>query len=90
MKFKEIGVALLITMALFMAYNVLMVRALIPGDVDGNHVVDINDISIVAANFGKQAGDTGFDSRAKLHGTGPVDIFDLMIVAIHYGMSEPA
>jgi len=90
MKFREIGVALFLALAVLMAFNVVMVRAVLIGDVNHDHVVDIGDVSAVAGSFGKHLGDVGYNPDADLNGNNQIDIFDIVIVAIHYGESEPA
>ncbi len=84
MKFKEIGVALFLALAVLMAFNVLMVRAQIPGDVNGDGVVDIGDVAAVAGSFGKQSGDPGFNPNADLNSDGRIDVFDLVLVVMNY------
>lgn len=90
MKFKEIGVALFLALAVLMAFNVVMVRAVLVGDVNHDHVVDIGDATAVGVSFGKQLGDAGYNPDADVNGNNQIDVFDLVMVAIHYGESEPA
>jgi len=90
MKFREIGVALFLALAVLMAFNVVMVRAVLIGDVNHDLVVDIGDVSAVAGSFGKHFGDAGYNPDADLNGNNQIDIFDLVMVAIHYGESELA
>ena len=69
-------------------YRVLPVNTLfgeslvrVPGDVNGDGMVDCEDVAIVRAAFGTKEGDSGFDSRADLNGDGVVDVRDLALVA---------
>src|SRR5262249_50205746 len=56
-------------------------QAPIPGDLNGNGVVDCLDIAIVRASFGRRSGQPGFASRADTNGDGVVDVRDLAFVA---------
>ena len=49
-----------------------------------DNVININDFSLVAGNFGK----TNYDSRADINGNGKVDIFDLALVAGNFGKTS--
>lgn len=53
----------------------------LPGDVNGDGVLDCRDTAVVKASFGKRAGALGFDARADTNGDGVVDIRDLSFVA---------
>ena len=52
-----------------------------PGDANGDGTVDINDLTIVLANFGN----TAAWSQGDFTGDGTVDINDLTIVLANYG-----
>jgi len=54
------------------------------GDLNKDHKVDIFDLVIVAAEFGKPPPPID-DPRADVNGDGVVDIFDLVIVAAEFG-----
>jgi len=84
MKFKEIGAAVFIALAVLMAFNVLMVKAAVPGDVNDDGVVNIADIAAAAGSFGKKTGDPGFNSAADVNGDGVISILDLVFIIIHY------
>lgn len=53
-----------------------------PGDVNGDGLVNISDLSILAAHFG-QSGQTR--STGDLDGNGAVNIFDLSVLAQYWG-----
>jgi uncharacterized repeat protein (TIGR01451 family) len=55
----------------------------VPGDVNGDSVVNCADVSIVEASFGLSAGQSGFDLRADVNGDGLVNGADLTIVLSH-------
>jgi hypothetical protein len=58
-----------------------------PGDANGDGTVDINDLTIVLANYG-QTGTTW--SQGDFTGDGIVDINDLTIVLANYGATYGA
>jgi len=49
-------------------------------DINNDGVVDVTDIMIVASNWDKKSGDTGFNAAADLNGDGRVDIADVMMI----------
>jgi hypothetical protein len=56
----------------------------LPGDANGDGTVDINDLTIVLANYGQ----TGANwNEGEFTGSGTVDINDLTIVLAHYNQS---
>jgi hypothetical protein len=52
-----------------------------PGDLNGDGIVNCADLDIVKASFGKSVGQAGFDPRADVNGDGVVNILDLSTVA---------
>jgi hypothetical protein len=63
----------------------MVMRAVLPGDANLDGRVDINDLTIVLANYG-QTGMTW--AQGEFTGDGTVDINDLTIVLAHYGNSD--
>jgi len=57
------------------------VPAGIPGDLNGDGVVNCADLAIIKASFGKSFGQAGFNIRADLNGDGVVNILDLSMEA---------
>ncbi len=57
----------------------------LPGDLNGDCIVDLADIMIVANSYGKASGNPGFDPRADIDKNGVVDIVDAATVAFEYG-----
>jgi hypothetical protein len=53
----------------------------VPGDVNGDAVVNCADISIVRTAFGKRTGQAGFDARADVVKDGVIDVRDLAYVS---------
>lgn len=70
-----------------LANGVVMVT--IPGDVNGDRIVDIFDIGVISAHWypGPPVGPLGYDAKADINGDGAVDIFDIGIVSAHFGQS---
>lgn len=54
-------------------------------DFDGNGVVDIVDIMMVASLWHTSEGDDDYNPLYDLDGNGEIDIVDIMLVAIHWG-----
>ena len=57
---------------------------LLAGDADGNNVVNIADLSILAGAYNSSSGDGNFDERADFNGDGTVNINDLSLLAGNY------
>jgi unsaturated chondroitin disaccharide hydrolase len=51
------------------------------GDINGDGYVDVFDLLILAASWGKTTGDPAFDSRCDLNSDGRVSVIDLLILA---------
>ena len=83
MKLKEIGIAIVLALAIMMAFNVAGVRA-ITGDVNGDGFVDIEDIAAAAGAFGTHTGDPTYNPDADINSDGVIDIFDLVAIVINY------
>lgn len=54
------------------------------GDLNGDGVVNISDLMIVTANFGRTSGDADLDSRADANNDGAVNNSDLIIVISNF------
>jgi hypothetical protein len=54
-----------------------------PGDTNGDGTVDVGDLGILAANYGKTTGATW--ATGDFNGDGAVDVGDLGILAANYG-----
>ena len=63
----------------------------VPGDVNGDGVVDCLDLALVKASFGKKTGQPGFNANADVNHDGVVNVFDLALVArlVHTGTTCP-
>jgi hypothetical protein len=56
-------------------------KPLSKADVNGDGLVNCNDVAIVKASFGKRSGQPGFDARADVNKDGIVDVRDLAFVS---------
>jgi hypothetical protein len=56
---------------------------LLGGDINGDNVIDIRDLSYVAYHFG------GPDAQSDVNGDGQVDILDLTLIAGNFGKKGP-
>jgi len=57
------------------------------GDVNGDCIVNISDLAIVAANFGKSVGNPGYNPLADVNGDGTINISDLSIIGSTFGQT---
>jgi hypothetical protein len=55
------------------------------GDCNGDGIVDILDMALVASAFGSYPGHPRWDDRADEHRDSIIDVFDLVTVALHLG-----
>jgi hypothetical protein len=56
-----------------------------PGDLNGDGVVNIEDLVLVTGHFGQTSNDPAWDPQANANGDGLVNITDLMIVTTNFG-----
>jgi hypothetical protein len=61
------------------------VAVTIPGDVDGDGRVDLVDLVRIAMSYESQVGQPKWNPNADIDGNEIVDIFDVTILAQHYG-----
>jgi len=61
----------------------------IPGDVNGDGKVGLDDLVIVANALGSKAGQPNWNPNADINGDGIVDSSDLLILTQHYGQHSP-
>jgi uncharacterized repeat protein (TIGR01451 family) len=55
----------------------------LPGDVNGDGVVNCADVAVVKAAFGKRVGQTGYSAAADTNNDGVVNVLDLAYVTQH-------
>jgi hypothetical protein len=88
---KRIVLAILITLCLMSTMMVLRpmhsAKAIVPGDLNGDGAVDINDAILASHAFGTATGDPEYNSAADLNSDGFVDILDMLILAKNFGMT---
>jgi parallel beta-helix repeat protein len=61
----------------------------IPGDVDGDGSVGIDDIFLVASHFSNKLGEPGYFRIHDLNGDGYIGVDDIFITALHFGEEKP-
>jgi hypothetical protein len=57
------------------------------GDINGDGIVDLHDLAIVAAAYGSRPGDPNWNPLADILGDGVVDMRDFQIVVSEYGQT---
>jgi len=72
--------------------NIVGINAvLLPGDLNGDNVVDLNDFSLFAAAFGSAPGASSWNPAADLNCDGVVDMNDFSLFAQDFGLAgDPA
>jgi hypothetical protein len=65
------------------------VKVTIPGDVDGNFLVDIYDVTAICICYDAKIGDPNYDPNCDLDGKGIIDIFDVTTACLTYGQKYP-
>jgi hypothetical protein len=79
---KKISVAIFVFLALV---AVLRPALALVGDVNGDGIVNMEDLYIVALSFGSTPGTPGWKPAADVNGDGIVNMIDLLIVALYFG-----
>ena len=64
-----------------------LVNITLIGDVNGDGIVDIYDVTLAAMSFASNVGDPEYNERADINHDGTVDIFDLILIGLHFGES---
>jgi hypothetical protein len=79
-----------LTATIMLAQAQLLVKAApdIPGDINGDGVVDVFDVVIIAVAYGTEPGDPNWNPQADLNIDNIIDIGDLVIWADHFGETE--
>ena len=57
----------------------------LPGDINGDGVVNILDAILLASAFGSKRGEPNWDPRCDINKDGSVNILDAIILASHFG-----
>lgn len=58
------------------------------GDINGNGVVDDNDVDIFEEAWGSHPGDPNWNPKCDLNKDGKIDVVDVAILGRHYGMRQ--
>jgi len=66
-----------------------LLRVTIPGDINGDFIVDIYDAIIFAGVINTQPGDTKWTPNADFNSDRYIDIFDAIILSNHYNQHYP-
>jgi len=61
----------------------------IPGDIDGNVMVDIYDLVNICVAYGSRKGDSQYDPNLDINCDGKIDIYDVVIACANYGKTDP-
>jgi hypothetical protein len=61
----------------------------IPGDLNGDFKVSLQDLVLLANAYGSKPGDPNWNPNADINGDGKVSLQDLVIMANHYGQHHP-
>lgn len=61
----------------------------IPGDLNGDFKVNLEDLVLLAMAYGSKPGDANWNPNADIDKSGAVGLSDLVILALHYGQQYP-
>ena len=61
----------------------------IPGDINGDRVVDIFDITYICVVYDTRIGEPGYVPNCDINSDGIIDIFDVTTACITYGQKDP-
>jgi len=62
-----------------------IIKITLIGDVNGDGIVDIYDITLAAISFASNRGDLEYNERADINHDGTIDVFDLILIGLHFG-----
>jgi hypothetical protein len=68
---------------------IFSLRALLPGDINENGIVDIFDAIMLANHFSQTPANPNWDAKVDLKADGIIDLFDAIILANHYNQHYP-
>lgn len=63
-------------------------QLLLPGDINGDGYVNVGDLQILVASWGRTLGEPGYDSRADLDGNHTINVGDLQVLVANWGRSQ--
>jgi hypothetical protein len=67
----------------------VQIEITIPGDVDGNHAVNILDVVKITSIYASKQGDPHFNSNCDIDGDSKITILDVVICTSHYAQRYP-
>jgi hypothetical protein len=70
----------------FNGYAACVVTLGLPGDVDGDQDVDLDDLAALLAAYGRCSGEPGYNPLADFDESGCVDLADLTMLLSNYGV----
>lgn len=81
---RKVVLAALLSLVALTAVSFVPSAYAIPGDLNGDDVVDIIDIAQAALAFGSAVGDPGYDPEADMNVDGIIDLFDLVMIVLEF------
>ncbi len=87
MKNKKIVIAVFLALIASIVINIRITEAQLVGDVNGDDVVDINDVILASAAFGSTSGDPEWNADADINTDNVVDIFDIILIGQNFGQT---
>lgn len=61
----------------------------LPGDIDSDNYVDVNDLHLLAAAYGNHVGEPSYNTNSDINWDGNIDANDLYMFAENYGKNSP-
>jgi hypothetical protein len=65
------------------------IDVVVPGDIDGNKIVNMLDLYKIALIFGTKTGDPNYVSNCDIDSNNIINMLDLYIAALHFGQTNP-
>jgi hypothetical protein len=60
-----------------------------PGDVNGNMLIDIYDVTAICGVYGARKGDSHYHPNLDINCNSEIDIYDVVIACANYGKTDP-
>ena len=79
---------LTITILVLRPREIKIGKAALPGDVNGDGIVNILDFQLLSNSFGKSVGQTGYDARCNFNADNSVNVLDFQILSNNFGKTE--
>jgi hypothetical protein len=65
------------------------VKLTLPGDIDGDFIVNMNDAVALAGAFESKSGSPDWNANADINGDGIIDVYDAVTLSRHYNQHFP-